>query len=278
MIKLIAIDLDDTLIAPDGHLPEENVTALAQAQEAGVQVVIATARGYAGTKRFHDQLGLTTPLIVSSGSNVIEGRSGEVLRRRFLPLPFAREVVAFAQAHQIALRVYVGNEVWNNLDYDPSNGRQRTVEKQVEQMAEALVEAPFQIFVKGNRESELILAQFGEAGEGYCCRHHVYSDGISELNILHPKSTKHDALAGLCAALDVPQEQVMALGDSKNDLGMIAWAGFGVAMSWASEAVRAAADWVVPADAQRLTSDPDAEVAEAVLRHVLHVAKDKKSS
>ncbi|TCP53367.1 hypothetical protein EV586_106101 [Tumebacillus sp. BK434] len=278
MIRLIAIDLDDTLIARSGQVPEANWTALRRAQDAGVRVVIATARGFAGAKRFYDPLGLDTPMIVSSGSNVVDGRTGTVLRRRLLPLEFARAVAEFADEHDIALRVYVGSEVWNNFDYDPVNGTDRTVERTVARLHEQLVEAPYQIFVKGNREAQLILREFGEAGDGYCCRHHVYGDGISELNILHPQATKQDALAELCAALEVPREQVMALGDSRNDLGMIRWAGLGVAMSWAPSDVQEAADWVLPADAERLTGDQDAEVAEAILRFVLQAEEQQKSS
>ncbi|ARU62077.1 hypothetical protein CBW65_14465 [Tumebacillus avium] len=278
MIRLIAIDLDDTLIAPNGQIPPANLAALRRVRDAGVQVVIATARGYAGAKRFYDPLELTTPMIVSSGSNVVDGQTGAVLRRRLLPLDFARKVAQFAQTHDIALRVYVGSEVWNNFDYDPVNGTNRTIERTVEQLPERLVDEPYQIFVKGNRESQLLLEAFGEAGDGYCCRHHVYGDGISELNILHPKATKQDALAELCEALEVPREQVMALGDSRNDLGMIKWAGIGVAMRWSPPEVQAVADWVLPADAERLTDDEDADVAEALLRFVLSAEAQSKSS
>lgn len=273
MISLIAIDLDDTLIAPDLHIPDENLTAIRLAIKSGVKVVIATARGWAGAKRFYDRMGLSTPIILSSGASTVDGQTGAVIRRSYLPLSFARDVVTFADEQQIALRVYVGSEVWNNFDYDPSNGKNKTIEIHVENLVQKLVEAPFQIFVKGEREAKLILERFGSEGDGYRCRHHVYADGIPELNILHPRSTKQDALADLCAAFDVPREQVMALGDSKNDLGMIAWAGIGVAMSWADDAVKEVADWVLADGTVRLTHDPDAEVAEAIFHHVLQQPK-----
>ncbi|MGZ4164344.1 MAG: HAD family hydrolase [Tumebacillaceae bacterium] len=166
MIRVIAIDLDDTLIAPDKHIPGPNKTAVRAAQEAGIQVVIATARGWIRTEPIYRELGLHTPVIIASGARLMNEK-GHVLWERALPLDFAREVATFCDENDIALRLYVGEEVWNNKSYDPLVQHRITNEKRVEEIAKHLHIAPFQIYAKGHREAELLQARFGVEGEDY---------------------------------------------------------------------------------------------------------------
>jgi len=261
MIRVIAVDLDDTLIAPDKHIPKENIMALQEAMQRGVRVVIATARGWFRTEAIYRDLGLDTPAICSSGARIVDAHGRDQLVRT-LPLDLARAICQFATEQKIALRVYVGAEVWNNLEYDPLVRNQLTREKIVPDLPLALTEAPYQIFTKGRRETELLVQQFGLHGAGYVTSVMQYSDNIPEVAFLHPQATKGAALAALCQEWGVPREQVMALGDSTNDLPMIEWAGIGVAMSWASETVKKQADYVP-------TAGHPAGVAEAV-RSVLN--------
>jgi Cof subfamily protein (haloacid dehalogenase superfamily) len=243
MIRVIAIDLDDTLIAPDKHIPGSNLQAVQAAQEAGIHVVIVTARGWLGSRAIYEQLGLDTPLILSSGSRLVDG-NGQTRWLREMPLDFCREVISFCTEHEIALRVYVGDEIWNNASHDPLKGNRLTTEIRMENMANEMHRAAYQIYTKGQRETDLLKERFGAEGSGYKCNILIYSDGIPEVSILHPLSNKGAALAALCAEWNVPREEVMAIGDSLNDLSMIEWAGLGVAMSWAPEHVRLRADVV----------------------------------
>jgi 5-amino-6-(5-phospho-D-ribitylamino)uracil phosphatase len=245
MIRVIAIDLDDTLIAPDKHIPGPNIKAVQAARAAGVHVVIATARGWLGSKAIYEDLQLDTPAIVSSGSRLVDG-NGQTRWLREMPIDFCREVAAFSEQHDIALRVYVGDEIWNNASYDPLVQQRITTEIRKDDIAKHLHRAPYQIYTKGHREAELLREHFGNEGNGYRCNILTYSDGIPEVCMLHPLSNKGAALAALCAEWNIPREQVMAIGDSMNDLPMIEWAGLGVAMSWAPEQVRMRADVVTP--------------------------------
>jgi len=269
MIRVIAVDLDDTLIAPDKQIPTENIDALRFAREQGVRVVLATARGWVRTESFYQLLELDTPAIVSSGARLIDGATGDDIWVRTLPLALARDVANFADQQGIALRVYIGQEVWNNLNYDPLMKNQITREKIVPNLGGRLTEAPYQIFTKGRRETQLLIERFGTEGDGYVGSVHTYSDNIPEIAFLHPESTKGEALAALCRSWGIPREQVMAMGDSMNDLSMIEWAGCGVAMGWSPELLRKRADYV---------SSPGnpAGVAEAILS-VLKLNREKSS-
>jgi Cof subfamily protein (haloacid dehalogenase superfamily) len=269
MIRVIAIDLDDTLIAPDKHIPGPNKTAVRAAQEAGIHVVIATARGWTRTEPIYRELGLDTPAIIASGARLMNEK-GRVLWERALPIDFCREVVQFCDDNNIALRMYVGEEVWNNKSHDPLVQHRITNEIRVEEIAKNLQIAPFQIYTKGHREAELLQERFGDEGEGYRCNVLTYSDGVPEVCMLHPLSSKVAALSALCAEWGIPREQVMAIGDSVNDLPMIEWAGLGVAMSWAPEFIRQRADVVT-------TKGNPAGVSE-VIRKVLQVQGNIKTA
>lgn len=263
MIQVIAIDLDDTLIAPDKQIPQENIAALQAARDAGVRVVVATARGWFRTEAVYRVLQLDTPVIVSSGARIVDGVTGESMMTRELPYAFAKEVATFCDELQIASRVYLPQEIWVN---DPSLmvyglGHEQYVAK----IGTRLLDAPYQIYARGQRETDLLVERFGLSGEGYSCNIVTYYDGIPEVCILHPQSTKGQALSTLCEQWGVPPEAVMALGDSSNDLPMIEWAGIGVAMGWAPEHVRERADMVT-------APDNPAGVAEAIY-HVLEQGK-----
>ncbi|KEO83865.1 HAD family hydrolase [Tumebacillus flagellatus] len=257
MIRVIAVDLDETLLAPDKSIPAENKAALQLAQERGIRVVIATARGWGRTEAFYKELELQTPVIVSSGSRVVDGRTGEDLWMHRMPMDFARDVCAFCDEQDISIRVYVGQEVWNNRDTDPLLNAPVAEDRIVRNMAAKLPEAPYQIYTKGERNVALLRERFGKQGDGFLLNITKYADGIPEVMILNPLGTKGEALRALCEQWGVPREQVMAAGDNFNDLSMIEWAGFGVAMGWAVPEVRACADYVT-------TPDNQAGVAEAI--------------
>ncbi|HEU4962349.1 MAG TPA: HAD family hydrolase [Bacilli bacterium] len=262
MIRVIAIDLDETLIAPDRQIPDANRQALQAAQAAGARIVIVTARGWLRTQDLYAELGLDTPVIVSSGSRIMDGQTGEELLVRHLPLGFAREVVAFCEREDIRVRVYMGNEMLNNREMNEMYNSPKNYGIYAPNLLEDLVEAPYQLFVYGTDPTNKIVERFGTEGEGYVCKVMQYYNRESEVMILHPQSDKGSALEVVCNQWGVSPEEVLALGDSKNDLPMLEWAGVGVAMSWSPDEVKHRADWVT-------TPGNKAGVAEAIVKYVL---------
>jgi 5-amino-6-(5-phospho-D-ribitylamino)uracil phosphatase len=270
MIRVIAVDLDETLLAPDKSIPEGNKAALKLAQEHGIRIVLATARGWGRTEAFYRELNLDTPVIVSSGSRVVDGRTGQDLWLHRMPMDFSCEVCAFCDEQEISIRVYVGTEVWNNLDNDPLLNTPVAEDRIQSDLASKLPEAPYQIYTKGERNVALLLERFGGRGDGWICNVTRYADGIPEAMIMNPLGTKGEALRTLCERWGIPREQVMAAGDNYNDLSMIEWAGFGVAMGWAVPEVRERADYVT-------SKDEVTGVAEAI-RYLLLDSKTPSAS
>lgn len=98
-IKLVAVDLDDTLLSRDLQITGRVREAVSAVRAAGVHFTISTGRMYLSAARFARELGLDVPLITYQGALVKNACSGEVLVYRPLPLVYAREIIA--RVHQL---------------------------------------------------------------------------------------------------------------------------------------------------------------------------------
>jgi HAD superfamily hydrolase (TIGR01484 family) len=99
MIRLLALDLDGTLLGSDGRVPEANGAAIARAIDAGVEVAIATGRRYDFALPILEQLPGPLTLILSNGA-IVKSLGGDTLMRRLLPRAVARRVLARTRAHR----------------------------------------------------------------------------------------------------------------------------------------------------------------------------------
>ena len=93
MIRLLALDIDGTILDSDGHIPTANRDAIARAIDAGVEVALATGRRYDFARPVFDKLPAPLTLILSNGA-IVKTRDGETLMRSLLPREIARKVLA----------------------------------------------------------------------------------------------------------------------------------------------------------------------------------------
>jgi hydroxymethylpyrimidine pyrophosphatase-like HAD family hydrolase len=258
MIRLIATDLDGTLLDSDGLIPEANQRALERAIELGVRLVLATARKEASTTAIAQMLGLPCARIAHNGARIWDW-SGQELRHYRLPIDFARAVASFADAQGIGLIITV-----DEVNY--YGGAARALREKGDLPArtnvEALVGAPTRIIAIGSAGINLLCAAFGDTPDSVVLHRYYSRVGALESAVLtHPRATKETALEELCAAHGIEADEVLALGDAEADAGMLRWAGVGVAMANAMDEARAAADWIAP-------SHDAAGVAAAIERYV----------
>ena len=260
VIRLIATDLDGTLLDREGLIPAANRSALQRALDLDVRLALATARRATSTVHVADMLGLPCARIIHNGARMWDW-SGVELRHYRVPLELARSVARFADEHGIGLITtvdelnYYGGAArarWRNPDDIP-----------VRTNVEALVGQPTRIIAVGTESIERLCEAFGDAPDSLVV-HRYYSriGALASAVLTHPRATKEDALAELCAAHGIDAGEVLAMGDAEADAGMLRWAGVGVAMANAMAEARAAAAWVAP-------SHDDAGVAAAIGRFVL---------
>jgi Cof subfamily protein (haloacid dehalogenase superfamily) len=265
-IKLIAIDIDGTLLNPDQQISPRTKSAIQAAREAGVIVTLATARRYAGAIPVANELGLELPLITYDGALIIHHPTREILHRQPLSMEVAREVIAIFHKYNVqpALQIYHENQV----------GREENVVGPVEfdnpeltlflegvEDRDVLVRVtydelfhypddPMRVVAFASEEQVQHLVQ--ETAPLDCSEEHITRGlyGSAEFTAMYSGTSKASGVAHVAGHFGIPLTQVMALGDNNNDLLMLQSVGWGVAMGQAPAAVRAAANAVTSTNAE----------------------------
>jgi len=262
-IKLIAVDLDDTMLSRELTITSRVKEAVAAVRAAGVHFTISTGRMYPSAARFARELGIDLPLIVYQGALVKNSFSGEVLLYRPLPLVYAREIIT--RVHQLGYHMngYLGDRLL--VESDNLEGRRYATMSGVE----AEVVGDLNEFFECDPTKLLVIAKEpqldqlqAELAPVYRGNVHIVKSKPHFLEFSHINATKGDALAYLANYFGVQREEIMAVGDSYNDIEMLEYAGVGVVVANAREEIKLIANYV--------TSQPYGEgVVEALERYVL---------
>lgn len=263
-IKLIACDLDDTLLRPDLTIAPECKKALQEAVRKGVVVTIATGRMFRAAKRYAEELEIKgVPLIIYQGAWVrtLEGKD---LYSRPLSAEDALLVLNTIRPYGFHYQTYHEDELYmeritpEGEAYARLSGSPVHIVPDLEMLAH---NEPLKFVVINYREKELSIME-SELKQKIGDKVSIVRSKPHFLEISHLKATKGYALKAVSDHFGIDRSQVMAIGDSYNDLDMIEWAGLGVAMgnSWAE--VKAKADYVT-------LSNEEEGVAEAIRRFVL---------
>ena len=258
--KLIAADLDRTLLRSDGTISDFTRDTIRRCMEAGVGFTFATGRMYCSALPFAQRLQLQLPLITYQGA-LLKGIDGRVMHALHLPQNIASELEEILRKSGMHYTIYADEKMYFStfgqrfLDYARHIG--------VEPLAAprglgALAVTQFGVFDQPEPIQALqrqIDAQFGAAV------HTVITNGRF-LEICHPLAQKSYGLQQLAQHLGIARQDVVAIGDNNNDLDMLQYAGLGVAVENAVPAAKAAAD--------RLTaSNDDDGVAKLIAELVL---------
>jgi 5-amino-6-(5-phospho-D-ribitylamino)uracil phosphatase len=264
-IRLIAIDLDGTLLDATKQVSEPTRDILRRArEEARAEIVLASARPPRTVQPFYDLLGLQTPMINYNGALVYHPSTRRVALHRPIGARAARRAVQIARTVYPEVRVSV--EV---LDRWYTDQEDETYLTETALLCNPDIVAPIDTWLRGAVTKLLLLgrtkglARVGEAiGSELSDELRIMQTEDHLLQIMHVMVSKARALQAVAAELGVHRDHVMAIGDNANDVGMLRWANVGVAMGNANPHAIAAADYV--------TDHHDADgVANAVRRIVL---------
>jgi Cof subfamily protein (haloacid dehalogenase superfamily) len=267
-IKLVAIDLDDTLLRSDLTISEHTVAVLRQVRDMGVAVTISTGRMFSSARPFAERLEFDVPLITYGGALVKNAASGEVLYNRPLEPEVARRVIRFARERKVQVNFYLLNgeddELYAELttSWGENYGRFSRVPFHRVPDLEALLEGgnPLKLMLIDDEPvADRCLLELRELlGEQV----HLAKSKPRFLEVDHPEATKGRALQELAAWLQVERSQVLAIGDSYNDIEMLEFAGLGIAVANAPPEVRRRAGHVT-------ASNDEDGVAQALEQFVL---------
>ncbi len=237
---LVALDIDGTVVDYAGRLPAAVRDAVQRVLAAGTQVVLATGRSWHSTSPIFDQLGLPPgPAVSSNGAVTVTYPPLELTRAvTFDPSDVISKVAEFAPDALIAVEeVGSGYRMSGHFPEGDLTG------KMVVESIESLKSTPVtRIIVRDPQSSAAEFLQLA----GQLGLHGVtYFIGYSAWLDIAPEGTnKATALADIAAQLDVDPTEVLALGDGRNDIEMLSWAGRGVALGDAPAEVQQVADHV----------------------------------
>ena len=263
-IRLLAIDLDGTLVNHQLEMDSRDVAAVKAAAAAGVTVVLATGRMFKSSLRYAEPLGLKGPIINYQGAVVREIASGEVWYRCELSVEMQQRVLAFAEPRDWHVNAYVNEVVYTARARPEADLYARVA------MVPYEVVGPLSKWVRQDSTKMVLVdldptevpARMAELGAwmGDVARVTRSLDWFVE--VVNPQVSKAKALAMVADRLRIPQASVCAIGDNLNDEDMVTWAGFGVAMGNAPAALKQVAKFVTG-------SISEAGVAQVIERFVM---------
>ncbi len=265
-VKLLASDLDGTLLGPDSRVAGRTAAALDAAAAAGIEVVVATGRSHWTALPILADLRCVRWVICSNGATVYDRQRDEVAVRRLLSAELVDLVVGRLRAAFPTVGLawecasgLVQDDRWmiNRVATNPAvvASSREPVTSELDLLAGEIVK----LLVAHDRlvTYEWLAAVEPHMPEGVS----VSTSGAQFVEVTAVDATKAEALRQLCAQLGVDQAHTIAFGDHANDLAMLRWVGTGFAMANAAEHVLAAADAVAPHHAEHGV----AQVIEALL-------------
>jgi Cof subfamily protein (haloacid dehalogenase superfamily) len=228
-------------------LGERTIAAITAARETGIRVVVVTGRMFRSVRPYVQIAGIDDPVVCYQGAVVAEPGSGRFLRHVPIPLELARETIAAIEAEGFALNCYVDDELYV-AELTPAADRYAKFQSlEIHVVGDLLqwLEKP---------PTKLVAVDDPVPLEGLEVRMKERFDGrlfISKslpyfLEFASPEVTKGSGLGFLAEHLGFSQAGTVAFGDGENDVELLEWAGYGVAVENAHPRLRAVADWTCP--------------------------------
>jgi hypothetical protein len=248
--RLAAIDLDDTLLGPDKQISPANAAAVCELRARGIRVILASGRKHENMTRFYYDLGLDGWVVSSQGALVRHGTSDAVLHHRPIPADVAARLTADATAAGATLIYYHDDAIYvarrnRHTDLYQSRGRDALVE--IGDWARLAGECPLKVIWMDDPEATA--ARFPVARERYRGLLDAVITSPEYLELMAAGTSKATGLDVVAREYGVSPPETLAFGDADNDVAMLGWVGWGVAMNVASpEAKRAAAMIAPPGD------------------------------
>lgn len=243
--KLIAADIDGTLLNSKGKLTKETKEAIKQAVDKGVIFAISTGRPLQGLKPVVDEIGLDLPLIIYNGAMVIKGKSQNIIYEKKLSRENCIKVFELGEGYGTNIVVWNDNKLYCNklnsktIEYGKFTRTKPILAEHLEDVVENGATK-----ILWYDEIPLISKYEKEAKELFKGSINVHISQPMYLEFVDKDASKAIAMKKLGEHYGIDRSEMIAIGDSANDLSMIEFAGLGVAMENAIKDVKDKADFV----------------------------------
>jgi len=261
-VKAIATDLDRTLIGEDYRLHERTTRAIAAARAARIHVVIVTGRMFRSARRYCQMAGLDDLVVCYQGAVVADPVSGRFLRHVAIPLEAAREAIAVVEREGFGLNCYVDDNLYVSTMTAEARRYADSQQIPIEAVGDLLGwldKPPTKLVVIG--EPELLDGLGERLRERFAGRLYISKSLPFFLELASPEVSKGAGLSFVAERLRFNADETVAFGDGENDIELLDWAGYAVAVANADVRVLARADYVCPS----VSDEGVAQTVEAVL-------------
>lgn len=242
--KLIAIDIDGTLVNEKKIISPITKESILKAHEKGVQIVIATGRSYPAAAQFYNQFNFNIPLILYNGSCVRNSKSDDIILNKTFNTTLAKTIFGIINKHKGVCCLWKNNELYFNF-----SGEYAQMYEKITSIKPTIIENVDEFDV-----SDIYKFIWFDMPENFA---NIKSNILANINginyftsqkymleIVPMGVSKGDSLKFLTDSFGIKREEVIAIGDDENDISMIEFAGLGVAMANAKEIVKTYADYI----------------------------------
>jgi Cof subfamily protein (haloacid dehalogenase superfamily) len=246
--RLLALDLDNTLLRSDQSISERTKSAVKRAEAAGATVVLASGRIPAAMYRFSRILGLHKKpgyLVCNNGALILESHTGKLVHEALLEPGIALAIYELADAEGFPVQIYIDDVMYVSRRNEYSDADQKLigVRQVVADNFRALIEEGCHRLIITGDPTRLVTMEGSvraQHGNGIT----MFTSQRYFLEILPRGTDKGSALAILAGIMGISASEAIAVGDSMNDEAMICWAGIGAAMANGDERIKRMADYV----------------------------------
>ncbi len=268
MIRLIASDVDGTILPRGGELSKRTLRAVAACRDAGVHFVLASGRWFVSAKVIADALGQRDGYMIISGGGAISDMQGAILKEWTLETAQAWRIYEIAQSENVMINAFIRNAVYRVNTHAlnaPVRGlagylgdTYHIINDEPDRFEKEGLVTPYKMEVYGSDPLALGRLQRKLCAEGFS----VASSFSTNLEIMAPGCGKGTAVGYLADYLNIPFDERMAFGDNRNDLSMFSAVGWPVAVSNATSDLKRSARIIAP----DCSEDGVAQVIERALK------------
>lgn len=246
MIKMLAVDIDGTIMNWDLSISGKVKSCLRTLSENGIKVVIATGRMYNSALLIAKEIGINSPIVCYQGALIKDCQTGETIYDMSLEETTARKVIKDLKKDKEFINIYINDKLYveEETDYISEYAITKKVDYKVVGDFNSIEFKSLNKILVMNKDPEKIIKLVKNLNHNYKDKVFAVKSTPTYCEICNPKATKGNAIKFLANMWNIKQEEIMAAGDQDNDIEMLKAAGVKVAMGNATEELKAVANYI----------------------------------
>ncbi len=242
--RLIAVDMDGTLLNSEGKITKKTMDAIRSLNNTDIIFTISTGRPIHGVKKYNNQLLLTGPIITYNGAMIVNAETQEILFEEGLKREDAEKILELGERADVTMCIWSNNQLYGNRldnrihDYKKLSGVEPLLADKEQLLNQGITKILWYDDIDRIQQFCRDLSSETFSQVTFCTSKPIFLEFFSS------KVSKAIAMEKIGELYNIRREEMIAIGDGLNDLSMIEYAGLGVAMGNAEQAVKDRAQYI----------------------------------